>query len=336
MNKAIIISLMLTLAMVASAQNDGQQPRLFNDALRKVYPSAVLDHVEQAYATFLGGKKDSSGRFDNIRFNRGSWQSLSQVNDSTYCTVEMLFGRLYTISWPGIVELEFPVQYDKILGGTRAEVEDRLIERLKTNDAEPSIKRIICTLSQLRDEDGLLVLDGETYQIADVNKNLYFIAESDTTKTDDLSIEEDEQPVKPKVGLVCDSLYPAQSVANIFIYGSRQSIPLTIVIPKHEYGEQETVETTVETLLQECEADGCEAYWGVEKVTDNELQGALFLYNRSLGYDHILRVTCDPRLIGSDKLTMQARMSLFVPNNNVKNLYHKDDPNASPKNIVYE
>lgn len=336
MNKTIMISLMLTLAIAMSAQDNEGQTRLFGQALRDAYPPAPLDYVEHAYSAYLTGDKETLGRYDNIEFLSGSWNSMKQVNDSTPCTIEMLFGRAYMVTWEGVAQLQFPVQYDKLLGGTRSEIEDALIARLKANGRQPRVETPSCFFSELRDKDGLLVLEGETYQIADVNKNVYYIAADDAATTDTLSDYNDSTAVVPRVSLVCDSAYPAQSVANIFICGSRQSIPVTIVIPKHEYGEQETVTTTVETLLQECVADGCEAYWGTENVTDSELRGALFLYNPSLGYDHIVRISCDPRLIGSDSLTMQGRMSLFVPTNNVKDLFHKDNPDARPKVIVYE
>lgn len=336
MNKTIIISLMLTLTLAISAQNNDGQIQLFGEAIREANPPAPLDYVERAYAAYLNSDKEFANHYGNIRFNQGSWKSLSQVNDSTACTVEMLFGRYYVISWPDIAEVEFPVQYDKLLGGIRTDIEDALITRLKDKSAQPHVEIPNYFLSELRDESGLLVLAGEAYQLADINKNIYFIATRDTAKTDTLSAEKDSTAMMPKASLVYDSTYPAQSVANIFICGAKQSIPITIVIPKHEYGKQETVITTVETLLQECIADGCEVYWGTESVADDELRGALFLYNMSYGYEHIMRITCDPRLIGSDKLTMQGRMSLFVPTNNVKNLYHKNNPNARPKYIVYE
>ena len=63
-------------------------------------------------------------------------------------------------------------------------------------------------------------------------------------------------------------------------------------------------------------------YFGYEETKDGKLQGGLFLYNKELGYDHVLSLSCDVKDIATDKLVFTSRAYLFIPTTNVKNLYN--------------
>ena len=115
---------------------------------------------------------------------------------------------------------------------------------------------------------------------------------------------------------------PLESMANLFLFPSEaygeKMIELTVL--KHEYGTREKLTVPLAGLLAVCESEGCETYWGVETYENGLLCGALFFRNRRGGYDHVLKIECNPTEVigGTGKLT--ARASLYVPTNNIHNL----------------
>lgn len=66
---------------------------------------------------------------------------------------------------------------------------------------------------------------------------------------------------------------------------------------------------------------GCEPYFGYESTKDGTLHGGLFLYNKELGYDHVLSVACPTKDIATSQPTFTARAYLYTPTVNVKDLY---------------
>lgn len=323
MSKTVFLSVVMAVCLSApvfSQVRDGGL-RLFSDGMRQAYPSAPLDYVEAAYRAYANGVKDDSGRFEGLTFVYGSWESLAAaVTDSTACTVSLINGRQYSIVWDGIAQMVFPVQYDRIIGDSRSAIEDSLIGRLKSHRAEA---RCVIPDSLVADTlvgDSLYVVKGDTYGVAQVSRDVYVMMTADSL-----------------MATVYSPDMPVASLADMFICGlDGLSVPVVITIPRHDYGIVDTLTTTVESLREVCAADGCVPFWGTESISGDELRGTVFFYNRTLGYDHVLRVVCDPRLIGSQDFCLRCRMSLFVPTNNVKNLYEVVDPNAPKKAINYE
>lgn len=315
---AVLISC-APVSLLAQQSQEGHCS-LFSQAMRQTYPPATLDYVEAAYNAHLNGDNDGSGRFDGITFVYGSWESLAAVTDSTSCTISLLYGRLYNIEWKGLAQVEFPVAYDRILGANRSQIEDNFLERLRRGDAVPACHLPVDSLADSLDAKGYYIVRGDKYGLAEVNRDAYLVFNEDSVLSTIYSVD-----------------YPAETMADLFVCGSdSQSVALSFVVPKHDYGTVDSVATTVEQLRQVCAADGCLPFWGTESITDDKLCGTVFFYNQALGYDHVLRVECDPRQIGTDDFSITGRMSLFVPTNNVKDLYEVVDPNVPKKHISYE
>lgn len=317
---AVVMAVCLSAPAFSQVKSGGL--RLFSDGMRQAYPSAPLDYVEDAYRAYANGVKDDSSRFEGLTFVYGSWESLAAaLTDSTACTVSLINGRQYSIVWDGIAQIVFPVQYDRIIGDSRSVIEDSLIRRLKSCRVEA-----VCVIpdslvaADTLVGDSLYVVKGDTYGVAQVSRDVYLMMTADSLMATVYSPE-----------------MPVATLADMFICGlDGLSVPAVITIPRHDYGVVDTLTTTVESLREVCGADGCVPFWGTESIDGDELRGTVFFYNRALGYDHVLRVVCDPRLIGAPDFCLHCRMSLFVPTNNVKNLYEVADPNAPKKAINYE
>lgn len=311
MKKSTLIPILLTYCVLLPSQ---ETRRLFASSMREAWPSAVLDYVEDAYAYQLDGGDMSHSRFAGITFTYGNWQLLSLVDSIAACSLSLLGGKLYRITWEGFVSIEFPVQYDDLLGDSRSQIEDNFIARLRTAEGREASPVPDMDADGWPEGEELFRVDGAKYGMSEVSSSYY--------------LAEDGQR------LLYSNAYPAESLANLFICGVEgQDAPITVSIAKHEYGVRDTIVTTVSALSGLCEEEGCEIYWGTESLEEGRLLGSVFFSNWMLGYDHVLRVECDPSLLGTEDFTIKARMSLFIPTTNIKDLYLVEDAAPGAMNM---
>lgn len=168
--------------------------------------------------------------------------------------------------------------------------------------------------------DNLYVLPGDSYLNKEITRNVYLVVAEDA------------------VSPVWSDTLPAESMANLFVYpfDGYPRVNVDVTVLKHEYGQKETVTTPLDCLIATCESDGCKAFWGVEKIEDGMLQGSLFMYNPTKNYDHVFKIECRPADVIAGKGRIKARASLFVPTDNVHNLYAPHIRKTEQERIKYE
>lgn len=282
--------------------------RLFASQVREQGPSKLFDFVEAAFASYASDSVNV--RFANIRFLDGSWEELEAVNDFTPFRWSNINGQGYRLEWQlsgRSVVMVFPIEYDKLNGRTRQEMEDSFIREVKQYKVghlrpKPNFDKELLQLVR----DSLFRLPGGEYLISDVNSHAYLIPDSTGNAV-----------------FVCGRKYWVESLANLFVIGSEpwKQARMEVTVRKHEYGRRETFETEVEALVQVCEKHGCKTYWGMENEERDELKFSVLFYNPEEGYNHVFRVTCRRISQGDIPFTLKARASLFVPVSNVDNLF---------------
>lgn len=254
----------------------------------------------------------SNPRFDNITLTKGTWLN---INPDSKVEVAVPDYNEIHVTWTADstkeTSLFFPIQYQNILGGDRAEIENRLIKKLKGTIAHKSIIAAPDESKLQAADSMIMVLPGSQYNLPEVNNNLYFIKDkSDTTTT----------TYKP----VYSDSHPLESLANMLVGTVPQECDATIelTVIKHKYGEKETLQIPLQQLLFALEfVDGCQPFWGFEEIDNGNIKGTLFLYNQHQGYDHVLRLSVPLKEIGTDKVNLKGRISLYVPTSNVQNLF---------------
>lgn len=295
---------------------------LFPSELRQTAPSPAYDYLE--FACLDGKIKVTENPFvyKNLNIQGGTWDTIISVSTNSSCNISRLDNVAYKVEWNSAdgktITVTFPIGYEKLYMMSRTEVEQKFIHELSTTKADQQVDIADPDSALLKKAaNDLFVLNGEHYLIADVNKNLYY-----------------QQTEKEGMILVWDNNYPAESIANMLIAHDKwlTGYPINLRIPTHD---RKTVNLTVtiRQLLAYAHQTGCEAYWGMESLTDSELKGTLFLYNPAYGYDHVLNITCDPRLIGTNDLSLNALATIFSPTTNINNLFAKNKGKSKPKKI---
>lgn len=290
---------------------------LFNDDIKKSVDKKLLCFVEEALLAKV--LNINSDLYNRLIITNGSLDDFKTLSPQSDLAISTHNSQYMTIEWTvdnKSVSIWLPSSYGSTHTGTRSDIENEFIAKLKSFiGSRIPFERIDTQKLEPYGEDKFVYV-GNSYQNHLITRNIYLSSEN--------------------LSPVYDINSPIESIANLFIFPSEisDSIKVNLTILKHEYGEKENFVIRLSQLLAACEDDDCIPYWGTEKYENGVLEGTLFLYNQLSGYDHVMKIDCKPEDILSKKGQIQARASLFIPTNNVQNLYSpyiKKDENEKIK-----
>lgn len=292
---------------------------LFSDEMKHLLNEDLFNYIEEAL--LAKSLKVNDELYDKLVISKGIISDFKSLTPESDCTVNTLNSKSMSIEWVKDnkkISVSIPIGYDISSKGNRSDIENDFISRLcsfKGSRLEFS-PFDIDLLEPYGDDE--FIYPGATYQSKDVTRNTYF----------------NSKDINP----VWDADLPLESMANLFIFPSDKygDTKVSMTILKHEYGEKESLSLTLNQLLSVSENEGCVSYWGVERYENGILEGALFLYNRQKGYDHVLKIECNPIDVINDMGEIKARASLFIPTNNVQNLYSPYVKKAENDKIKYD
>lgn len=297
---------------VRAVMRGGQPERLgldlFSDVMLSTPDGRMLDYISsvllaEACNTEIDG-------FGKVSITGGTIADFKKVGPSTPVSVKSADARLMTVEWPvdsagRTLRAEASISYQNAKGGTRSEIEDRFIASLKASDNGRRVAFAVNGEDLEPYFDSLYVLPGGYYLNKEITRNVYL---------------RDDSVYAP----VWDERFPLESMADLMLYPADSvygDIPLELTVLKHEYGEKETMTINLDRFLAAAEKDGCMPFWGIERFDNGHLEASLFLFNSRQGYDHVVKIECDPTdVIRGDGL-IKARASLYIPTNNVDTLF---------------
>lgn len=276
---------------------------LFTDEMKRSTDKSLLDFVEEALLAKVLNVNNEV--YDRLVINKGRLSDFSSLSPQLDCYLTNNNSNSLTIEWPlgeGCVSVTMPLNYDILSAGSRAEIENDFITKIKTFKGSRHSFEPIDTLKLEPYGENKYIYTGPSYHNMYITRNIYLNSDN--------------------ISPVYEIQSPVESIANIFVYPSEisDSIQVDLTILKHEYGEKESFSISLNKFLAACEDDGCTTYWGIEKYENDVLEGSLFLYNKYRGYDHVIKVECNPRAVLNKQGRIQARASIFIPTNNVQNL----------------
>lgn len=295
---------------------------LFSGELKNSIGRSLLDYIEEALLAKSQGIRDDY--YKKVAVTNGSVTDFRELPADTPCQINTRNSRTMEFEWTSgakRISVTVPVSYDTGMSGSRSDIENGLIGRVRKSDGKRhSFGPVDTTRLEAYGEE-LFIYPGAIYQTKGITRNVYF--------------ESDENDV---ISPVWNTAYPLESMANAFLFPAEKygDIMLNLTVLKHEYGEKETLTVPLNRFLAACEDDGCVAYWGVEKYENGLLKGALFLYNQGRGYDHVFRIECNPAEVIAGGAEIKARGGLFIPTNNVNKLFAPYVKKTEKEKIKYE
>lgn len=286
---------------------------LFPKAYRQQANGTVLDFLESGLLCNVYQLTKNQLKYMDAKFVKGSWNQMLTLSTSASCSISMINNKAYQVTWKeGNVEkinLLIPIKYDFLMNTPRKELESNFIRDLKAYKIKRMVKDCnidVAKLKMVKDgADTLYMSSGKHYLLETITNATYYKLEDSL----------DYVPI-------IDAKFPIQTVANTLLLDCEKipaaKITLTIVGSDKK---NTTVIVPVSQLIAFVKSIGCVPYFSYEETKDGKLQGGLFLYNKELGYDHVLRLSCDIKDIATDKLMFTSYAYLYTPTTNVKKLY---------------
>ena len=300
---------------------------VFSPEMKNSENKSFYNFVEVALLSKVQGNKEDFS--DKLVIRSGSLEDFKKITPEMVPVEGNFNSKIMSLAWDvdgNKVVITLPIGYDTAKRGTRSEIENGFIEMLKDSTLR-TVKRQVAIDTLLLEayKDSLFITPGGSYQHKKITRNTFYGVNTIDSVTTVL------EPV-------WDVNFPAESLANLFIlpsdnYGTHD---ITMRILKHEYGDVEEITIPLDRFLEACSLDGCEPYFGIEKIDGNELQAALLCPNAAEGYTHVLALRCNPTEVIENNGILTGRLSLYVPVNNIDDLFAPYVKKTEVEKIHYE
>lgn len=268
----------------------------------------VLDYLEFAALDHSAHISDNPYLYHTLQFKAGSWAQLSIVTPDTPCRITSTDNRYYEVSWQ-LPQDELivcvPVDYDRLALMSRREIEGLFLDQMRSYVNSGNREQLVKVPDAMpSDSRGIYTMAGNKYMLSTINDNQYYLKDDEGDFT-----------------LVCDTSFPAETMSNLVNAHSYTLPVVTMEIDFDAYDYRtDHYRIALPDFLSFCEQQGCQCFWGLEKVKGTEVKGTIFLYNGVAGYNHVVHVQADIRDVLESAAKVEARASLFVPVHNIDSL----------------
>ncbi len=274
---------------------------LFTEELRSMGKSPIFDFLERYFLQLKYPPQSKSMsnmmRDDQFKFMNGTLRSVDNIllTDGFSYNYD---NHCYQATWnrkdSTLLSVSFPVEYELISGENKIEAEDNLPSDIRSTKVE------IPT--------GKPITRKDHYLSKDFTNRLYL----------------------SKGELVLSDKHLLESAANMMLSLQTEG-DFNINITQLSYGFKKTVfEVPLKQWIAFCQDHGCDLYFGVEKLTDNnEVECVVMAVNAAENYNHVLTAKISSNILEPKSGTIEARLYPYVPTHNVLNMfanYRKSNP----------
>lgn len=127
---------------------------------------------------------------------------------------------------------------------------------------------------------------------------------------------------------------PKETLSDILLTADHASVQVSLSI-KFLYAGfyKETISVTLPQWMGFCHSEGCTPYYIYEGANNDQASAMLLMYNRSEGYAHLLHLYAPISQLESTTQNYQGKVYMFIPTNNVADLYAQATGKSTPKII---
>lgn len=301
---------------------------LFTEDLRQLQPSPIYDYLEFTVMDRLYKVSDNTLTHQDLKFEKGNLAQLSKVIDNAdVCTIENLADKYYRVKWmkgnTPFVVVSFPINYELLANSNRKEMELNFIRDIRNfTDTTPVAQNDLSSKMVATIDPDLFVVPGDHYIIPQINNNRYLAVNS----------KESDGNNEHHLGFLFDRHQPQESLANLMV---ERDMPIDSAMVELEFVlgnyKRDTVSVTLHNWMAFCIKQGCKPYFGFEDNKEGTLTGTLIMRNKQSGYDHIVAVRAEESELFAEHPLVHAKVHLFTPSSNVRNLFGKSTKLNRPR-----
>ena len=301
---------------------------LFAEEMRQLQPSPIYDYLEYTMLDRLYKVNENTLTLQDLKFEKGNLAQLAKVNDEADgCTIENLADKYYRVKWTKgetpIVSVSFPINYELLANSNRKEMELNFIRDIKTfTDLTPVAQKDLSAQMVATKDPDLFVVPGDHYLIDEINNNRYLT----------VNAKDSDGVHEHHIGFVFERHQPQESFANLMVEPDMPidsaRVELEFVLGNYK---RDTVNVALRDWMAFCRKQGCQPYFGFEENNEGTLTGTLIMRNKQSGYDHIVAVRAEESELFADHPFVHAKVHLFTPSTNVRNLFGKATKSNRPR-----
>lgn len=246
---------------------------------------------------------------DNVKIETGKLENLDLINSQTSLCVSMKGARgvlsVMNDDFP-IISISFPMSYQLIRQKNQIELEEMLINDLKTFSARGTVLRDVDSSHLKKTAPSLFVEKRNSYYIDAINNDLYY-----------------HENKKKKLALVCSVDYLLESVSNLLLEENadcRFSFDMRV----HQYGFKiDSLQLDLNNWIAYCKDSGCELFVGIKKISTKSVSATVFAVNHCFHYNHVVNVDFPITVLEDKKGMLKADAYIFIPTHNLSGLFEE-------------
>ena len=285
--------------------------KLFDHSLRAEHPSPIYNYIEYALLDHKYHFSDNPFTYRDLKFIEGEWDDVETVSETTSFRIDAAQDRFYILTWlisdSKKVSLQFPINYERLSLVNRSELEQIIIRDINRYHVKKPIHIDFCEKDLNYNEKGVAYKEGQTYLDKAINNNIYY-QKSDSSNW----------------SLMYSSEYPVETIANLCVAADAMAVDdnINIKFVKYDY-TKENVAVKMKDFIGYMKSDGCVPFWGVESIDGDKIEGALFLYNKDKGFNHVFKIEAYTQDVAAGKRELMATAYLLSPTTNVRDLNYQ-------------
>lgn len=285
--------------------------KLFAHSLRTEHPSPIYNYIEYALLDHKFHFSDNPFTYRDLKFIEGGWNDVETVSETTSFQIDAVQDRFYILTWllsdSKKVRLQFPINYERLSLVNRRELEQNIIRDINKYHVKEPIPLDFDGKNLSYNEKGVAYIEGHTYLDKAINNNIYY-------QKSDLS----------NWSLMYSSEYPIETLANLCVAADVMAVDdiINIKFVKYDY-TKEIVAVKMKDFIGYMKSEGCVPFWGVESIEGDKIEGALFLYNKDKGFNHVLKIEAYIKDVAAGKRELTATAYLLSPTTNVRDLNYQ-------------
>lgn len=322
MKKIILICALCFVCLGLYSQTGKGKLHLFDDFMKTESSPYVYDFLER----YLYHASHSARGYDFYRnmaddkvvIRDGNFDNIPKLGSNVSFTLTRFEDKGYDACWKDTVghillEMQFPIQFELLLGQSKAEIEREMRKELETY----SDKFLAISYSPdfIKMEDGLYKsASDDHYYIESLNTASYYI-------------EKDGEKVP-----IYSSMEKGLSAANLFMGIIEDVDAYRLYIQQNLYGyKQESYSIKLAQWLNYCKEQKLKVYFGIEEERKDGLKALLIAHNPDLGYNHMMSIIIPDTFIEKRNAVLKATFNAYIPTDNVKDLYQQDQKKGKKK-----
>lgn len=287
---------------------------LFPKEMKQLQPSPIYNYLEYAMLDNIFAISENPLTYRDLKFVKGKWSDLLNVNSVTDISVNNVDGRKYRVKWVNggqtLAEIVFPILYETISNSTHKELESNFLRDMKELQSagvqlEASSRQSVDKMERrfTNGKETVYVSECDTYLRDDITSCTYYIVGANG-----------------KCKLINDKRYPAESICNKLLTGQGGKKNVEITVKKQDFSKEQAIIGS-EILTHYLRKQGCKIYFGLNKQNSDIIEFSLYADNPQLGYSHLFVMSCSAKEALNPNESIKCEAYLYIPMSNIQNLY---------------